>query len=424
MNGPLDEVKEDNGPVSTVFSGLDVDCCIVGGGPCGMMAGLLLARAGVRVAVLEKHVDFLRDFRGDTVHPSTLEVMAELGMLDELLKRPHTELKELTGDFFGKRVKLADFSELGTTAPFVALMPQWDFLDFLARQAAKLPQFTLLMGSEARSLVFDQGRVVGVRAAHAQGVVEVRAKATVVADGRDSLMRKQAGLPLRSYHSAVDVLWFRLSRTPEDGDQALGHVSRGCVLVLLNRGEYWQCACVVEKGRAQYYEQEGIESLRAKLRPILPLPPERLEELDGWNRVKLLSVEVNRLRRWARPGMLCIGDAAHAMSPVGGIGINLAVQDAVAAARLLTPLLRAGRTPSLWQLKRVQRRRSFVTHLTVRLQLLIQNQFLSGRLHDTSARIPWPVALLNRSPWLRRAAARFIGLGLRREHVPASAAAG
>jgi 2-polyprenyl-6-methoxyphenol hydroxylase-like FAD-dependent oxidoreductase len=402
--------------------GMQVDCCIVGGGPSGLMAGLLLARAGVSVVVLEKHRDFLRDFRGDTVHPSTLEVMWEIGLLGGLLKRPHQELKELTGEIFGRRVRLADFSKLKTHAPFVALMPQCDFLEFIAQEAQSLPTFRLIMGCEVTELVSEGGRVLGVKATVPGGSRQVRARVTIAADGRSSTLRELAGLRLHDYGASIDVLWFRLSRKPRDGRQALGNVGRGRVLVLLDRGEYWQCAFVIPKGTSKNYEREGIGALRAKLRDILPLPGDRLKELESWDQIKLLTVRVNRLRKWARPGLLCIGDAAHAMSPIGGIGINLAIQDAVAAARAITPALRAGHTPTLAELKRVQRRRGLATRLTIGLQLVVQNRLLGKAVHQSSDRVPALMLLLNRSARLRCLLARIIGLGLRPEHVPPLAA--
>jgi 2-polyprenyl-6-methoxyphenol hydroxylase-like FAD-dependent oxidoreductase len=404
------------------FHGIDVDCCIVGAGPCGMMAGLLLARAGVSVVVLEKHGDFLQDFRGDTVHPSTLEAMWEMGLLERLLERPHQRLKELTGEIFGRRVCLADFSKLESHAPFIALMPQWDFLDFLAQQARQLPNFRLFMNSEVTDLVSGDGRVMGVRAAMPGGSREVRARLTIAADGRSSTLRERAGLSLHDYDASIDVLWFRLSRKTSDAKQSLGNVGQGRVLVLLDRGRYWQCAFVIPKGTFASYEREGIGALRAKLQGILPLPTDRLNELDHWSQIELLTVRVNRLREWARPGLLCIGDAAHAMSPIGGVGINLAIQDAIAAVRLVTPALKTGRPPPLKQLKRVQQRRGLATRLTIRLQLMVQNRFLSGALHQGEDHIPFVVRLLNRSAKLRRLLARVIGLGLRPEHVPSLSA--
>jgi 2-polyprenyl-6-methoxyphenol hydroxylase-like FAD-dependent oxidoreductase len=409
-------------PEPTSFHGVQTDCCVVGAGPAGIMLGLLLARAGVRVVVLEKHHDFHRDFHGDTVHASTLEVMWEMGLLERLLERPHQELKELTGEFFGERVRLADFSELPTHAQFVALMPQRDFLAFVAEQAEKLPTFQLFMGSEVTELVVGNGEVLGVRAETAQGSREIRARLTVGADGRTSSVRRLAGLRSRDYGESVDVLWFRLSKRPEDGRQPLGNVGRGRVLLLLDHGEYWQCAFVVEKDSLSLVDRGSLRGVRAELRDVSPLPVERLEELDDWSKVDLRSIQMSHLERWARPGLICIGDAAHALSPLGGVGINLAIQDAVATARVVTPLLRAERTPSLHHLRRIQRRRAAVSYLTMCLQLAVQNRFLGAALHGETAQVPHFVKWLSRSSRLQRLVGRLVGLGLRTEQVPASAA--
>ena len=418
----IDDESEASDERRALLSGLDADCCVVGGGPSGMMTGLMLARAGVNVVVLEKYRDFSRDFRGDTMHPSTLEVLSEMGLLDTFLKHPHTELRELTGDIGGRYVRLADFSALKIQAPFIAFMPQWKFLEFIEQEAQKLPNFRMLRESPASSLVFSEGRVIGVRAATPGGPLEVRARVVVAADGRDSQMRAQSGLPLREYPAEVDVVWFRLSREATDRHVSLGHVGRGQVLLMLNRGDFWQCALIVEKGSVVRHDHEGVEALRERLASIVPLAKERLNELDDGDKIKILKVQVNRLKRWATPGLLCIGDAAHAMSPVGGVGITLAVQDAVAAARVLNPLLRVGTTPSLRQLRKIERRRSFATHLTIRLQLLVQSGLLNGVLHDSEGRVPLFATLLHRSRLLRRLVAHVIGMGLRPEHVPPSAA--
>jgi 2-polyprenyl-6-methoxyphenol hydroxylase-like FAD-dependent oxidoreductase len=418
MDGIPSPALQESPAAEVTVHGIDADCCIVGGGPCGMMAGLLLARAGVSVIVLEKHGDFLQDFRGGTIHPSTLEAMWEMGLLEHLLERPHQRVKELTGEIFGRRVCLADFSKLESHAPFIALMPQWDFLDFLAQQARQLPNFKLFMNSEVTDLVFGNGGVLGVRAATPSGSREVRARLTIAADGRSSTLRVHAGLRLHDYDAPIDVLWFRLSRKTSDAKQSLGNVGQGRALIMLDRGGYWQCAFVIPKGTFASYEREGIGALRAALQGILPLPTDRLSELNHWGQIELLTVRVNRLREWARPGLLCIGDAAHAMSPIGGVGINLAIQDAIAAARLVTPALKTGRPPPLRQLKRLQQRRDLPTRLTIRLQLMVQNGFLNGALHQGGDRIPFVIRILNRSTKLRRLLAHLIGLGLRPEHVP------
>ena len=397
--------------------GLETPCCIVGGGPAGMMLGLLLARAGIEVVALEKHADFLRDFRGDTIHPSTLEVMWELGMLEGLLERPHQELRALDGSLFGRRVRLADFSHLPTHARFIALMPQWDFLDFIATQAAKLPSFRLFMESEVTDLLYEGAAVAGVVVKTKQGARQVRAGLTVAADGRGSIVRERAALSVTDYGAPIDVLWFRLSRRSADAQQPLGHVAGGRVLVLLERGDYWQCAFVIPKGSFGDWQARGIDELKAGLAEIFPLPLERLSELASWDQVKLLSVRVDRVDKWARPGLLLIGDAAHAMSPIGGVGINLAIQDAVAAARILTPALRSGRAPSLDVLDRVQRRRELPTRLTQKIQLLVQNRFIGRTIQGGVEEVPWLARLLDRSALLRRLPARFVGLGLRPEHV-------
>jgi len=418
----IDAETETENAVDAMFRGLMVDCCIVGGGPCGMMTGLLLARAGIEVVVLERENDFCRDFRGDTIYPSTLEVMSELGMLDALLKRPHREVKEFTGDICGRHVRLADFSGLRPEAPFIALVPQRDFLEFIAQEGRKLPGFRLMMGSEAVSLRFSGNRVIGVQAMAPDGPLEVRARSVVAADGRNSRFRAQLRLPVRQYGSAMDIFSFRVPRQSGDRPQSFGHVGRGRALVMLDRGDFWQCSFAIEKDAVAQRSDAALGTLREKLEDILPLPKERLEELDSWDKINVLRVEVNRLRQWARPGIICIGDSAHALSPIGGMDFNLAIQDAVATARVLNPLLRAGRTPSLRHLRRVERRRSLACHLTIRLQLLIQTQFLSGRFHGDSKSIPIYVALLNRSRHLRRLLARFIGFGFLPEHVPPSAA--
>jgi 2-polyprenyl-6-methoxyphenol hydroxylase-like FAD-dependent oxidoreductase len=396
---------------------LHARCCIAGGGPAGMMLGYLLARAGVDTVVLEKHADFLRDFRGDTVHPSTLEVMHELGLLEAFLRRPHQKLTRIEGQVGGQPIVLADFSRLPVRCGFIAFMPQWDFLDFLAQHGRRLPQFRLLMQAEATGLIEQAGHIVGLRATTPAGALEVRAPLTVAADGRHSQLREQAGLEVEEFGAPMDVLWMRLSKRATDGSSALGRINQGRVFVTLDRGDYWQCAYVIPKGGYDALRRESLDVLRAGVIAVAPFLADRVAELRGWDDVKLLAVQVNRLRRWHRPGLLCIGDAAHAMSPIGGVGINLAVQDAVAAANLLTrPLLRGA--PDEDELAAVQRRRDFPTRMTQRMQLFLQRNVI-GRVLASGANpgIAWPIRLLQRFPMLRRIPARLIGMGLRPEHV-------
>lgn len=395
---------------------LEVRCAIAGGGPAGMLLGLLLARAGVRVLVLEKHGDFLRDFRGDTVHPSTLQIMAELGLLEAFLRRPHQELRELRGQIAGQRVQLADFSRLPTEARFIALMPQWDFLDFLAEQARRQASFELRVRSEVTDLVRQGERVVGLRAKTPEGELEVRCDLVIGADGRSSLVRQKAGLRVQDLGAPMDVLWMRLSRHASDERQTAGYVSEGRVLVLLDRGDYWQCALVIPKGQFEQIQREPIVGLRQQIATMVPFLSDRLTELGSWQDVHLLTVRVDRLEQWYRYGLLCIGDAAHAMSPIGGVGINLAIQDAVAAANVLAPVLLDG-PAKLSDLKRIQRRRELPTRLTQAAQLSIQNRFLGPTLAGARVRVPPVARWLDTSPRLRQLAARMIGLGVRPEHL-------
>jgi 2-polyprenyl-6-methoxyphenol hydroxylase-like FAD-dependent oxidoreductase len=392
-------------------------CCIAGGGPAGMMLGLLLARAGVPVVVLEKHADFLRDFRGDTIHPSTLEVMHELGLLDEFLKLPHRRVERLGGVVGTTPIRIADFTHLPTRCKFIALMPQWDFLDFLADNASRYPSFDLRMRAEVTDLIEEGDRVVGVRAKTPDGELIVRATLVVGADGRTSVVRERAGLKVEDIGAPMDVLWMRLSRRESDGAEALGRIDAGKMFVMIDRGDYWQCAYVIGKGAAEQVRAAGIEAFRAAIVSVAPMMQDRVAELRSFDDVKLLTVKIDRLAQWHRPGLLCIGDAAHAMSPVGGVGVNLAVQDAVAAANLLAAPLRSG-TVSEAELAAVQRRRSFPTRMTQRLQVFIQENVLSRVLTSRGTiSPPWPVRLISRCPLLQRIPARLVGLGIRPEHV-------
>jgi 2-polyprenyl-6-methoxyphenol hydroxylase-like FAD-dependent oxidoreductase len=392
-------------------------CCIAGGGPAGLMLGFLLARAGVDVLVLEKHADFLRDFRGDTIHPSTLEVMHELGLLDDFLARPHQEARQLTGYVGGTAVVVADFSRLPARCRFIAFMPQWDFLNFLAEHGRRYPTFRLRMRAEVTGLIQDGGRVAGVTATTPAGPLEVRAGLVAGTDGRHSTVRARAGLAVRDLGAPIDVLWMRLSRRPGDPAQPLGRFDRGKVFVMLDRGDYWQCAYVIPKGGFEEVRRQGLGAFREAVVEIAPFLHNRVGELKDWDDIKLLTVVVDRLRRWYKPGLLCIGDAAHAMSPIGGVGINLAVQDAVAAANLLAAPLREGRVTTA-DLRRVQRRRELPTRLTQRLQVFIQDRVISRVLANRkSLSLPWPLRLVRRWPSLRRIPARLIGMGFRPEHV-------
>ncbi|PYQ21653.1 MAG: hypothetical protein DMF81_14790 [Acidobacteria bacterium] len=396
---------------------LPTRCCIAGGGPAGMMLGVLLARAGIDVVVLEKHADFLRDFRGDTVHPSTLEVMHELGWLESFLRRPHQEVSELGGYVGDDRILVADFSHVPTRCHFVALMPQWDFLDFLAEQGRRYPTFHLEMEAEVVDLLVEDGHVTGVKARTPRGPREVRAPLTVGADGRQSVVRERAGLRGDELGVPIDVLWMRLSRRPGDPGQTFGYLRGGHILVMLDRGDYWQCAFVIAKGGHDELRRKGLPSLRDTLAAMVPFLRDRVGELADWDAVKLLTVKIDRLREWQRPGLLCIGDAAHAMSPIGGVGINLAIQDAVAAANLLAGPLRRGPV-SIGDLRRVQRRREFPTRATQRLQSFIQDRVMSRVLEGAAPkRLPLAARLLRDHKMLRRIPARVIGVGFRPEHV-------
>ncbi len=399
-------------------------CCIAGGGPAGMMLGFLLARAGVATIVLEKHADFLRDFRGDTIHPSTLEAMHELGLLDDFLKLPHQEIRQGEAKIGDVTIPLVDFSHLPVQAKFVALMPQWDFLDFLAERAKRYPCFRLLMSAEVDGLIEEEGRVAGVAAKTKDGQLTIRADLTVGADGRHSLVRREAGFAPLDIGAPMDVLWFKLSRQTSDGDEFLGRIDAGQLLVVFNRGEYWQCAYVIAKGSAERLKAKGIGSLREKIAALAPFLADRVDALAGFDDVKLLTVAVDRLPLWHKPGLLCIGDAAHAMSPVGGVGINLAIQDAIAAANTLAGPLRGDGPLSDRLLAQVQKRREWPTKVIQGIQVLIQKNVISRVLGGTGKAVPPPFArLFIAFPALRRLPARLMGLGVRRERVTSPARA-
>jgi 2-polyprenyl-6-methoxyphenol hydroxylase-like FAD-dependent oxidoreductase len=388
-----------------------------------MVLGFLLARAGLDVVVLEKHGDFLRDFRGDTIHPSTLEVLHELGLLEEFLQRPHQEARQIGGVVGDEEIPVADFTHLPTRCKFIAFMPQWDFLDFVAEHARRYPNFRLIMRAEATDLLREGGRVIGVHAETADGPLDVRAVVTFGTDGRHSTVRARAGLPDEDVGAPMDVLWMRLSRAPTDPDQPLGRFDQGRVFVMLYRGDYWQCGFVIPKGGIDKVKRQGLDAFRQEILAIAPFLGDRVAELKSWDDVKLLTVAIDHLREWALPGLLCIGDAAHAMSPVGGVGINLAIQDAVAASNILSRPLREKRL-TIDDLLDVQRRRELPTMLTQGLQVMIQNRVISSVLGNRGRmKPPWILKLMRRFPFLRRIPARVIGIGFRPEHVKTTEAA-
>ena len=382
-----------------------------------MMLGFLLARAGVKVTVLEKHADFLRDFRGDVVHPSTLELMYELGLIEEFLKLPHEKVSRLTGRIGADSVTLADFSHLPTHCKFIALMPQWDLLNFLADHSKRYPSYDLKMRTDATDLIEVDGRVIGVIAKSPEGDLEIRADLVVGCDGRHSTLRERARLDVEDIGAPIDVLWFRMSRGASDATDMFGHIEAGKMMVMLDRGAYWQCAYVIPKGGIERVKAKGLDAFRDAVVEMTPFFRDRIGEIKSWDDVKLLTVSVNRLREWHKPGLLCIGDAAHAMSPVGGVGINLAVQDAVATANILAAPLKE-RCVTRELLAAVQRRRDFPMRVIQRIQVVVQNMLLAPALSSTERpRPPWPMRLMNLFPVLRRIPARVIGMGFRPEHI-------
>jgi 2-polyprenyl-6-methoxyphenol hydroxylase-like FAD-dependent oxidoreductase len=392
-------------------------CCIAGGGPAGVMLGFLLARAGIDVIVLEKHADFFRDFRGDTIHPSTLEVVHELGLLDEFLKVPHNEARHLEGQIGNETVHLADFKLVPTHCKFIALMPQWDFLNFMSEHAKRYPSYHLEVNAEVQDVIVENGRVTGVKVATPGGTREIRADLVVGADGRSSTVREKAGLEVVDMGAPIDVLWLRLSRRPSDPDMTFGRIDTGKILVMLNRGDYWQCAFVINKDGFAEKQTRGLDAFRAELAGLAPYLADRTGELKTWDDVKLLTVKVDRLKTWYRPGLLCIGDAAHAMSPVGGVGVNIAIQDAVAAANILTLQFWNGPFPDA-PLAAVQRRREWPMKVTQGIQIFAQKRILARVLgSDEPMRPPLIARLFEIFPPLRAIPAYVVGVGFRPEHV-------
>jgi 2-polyprenyl-6-methoxyphenol hydroxylase-like FAD-dependent oxidoreductase len=397
---------------------LSTDVAIVGGGPCGVMLGVLLARAGVDVIVLEKYPDFFRDFRGDTVHPSTLELLFELGWLDEFLALPHDEFSVASANIAGQALKVADMTHLPTHCKFVALMPQWDFLNFLAERGRKYPPFHLMMQTEGTDLVESDGRVTGVRAKTPTGEIEIAAKLVVGADGRHSTIRGHAGFEVQNLGAPMDILWMRLPKHPGDPTRQLGWVRTGHMVILLDRRDYWQCAYLIAKGSFEGIKAKGIGELQREIAETVPPLSDRVADLDDWSKVSMLDVRVDRLERWHRPGLLCIGDAAHAMSPIGGVGINLAIQDAVAAANFLAAPLCNGFAPSDSDLQRIQDRRMFPTKVTQAFQTFVQDRAIDPLMRGVPIDAPpLPARLFDEFPLLRRLPARLIGIGVRPEHI-------
>jgi 2-polyprenyl-6-methoxyphenol hydroxylase-like FAD-dependent oxidoreductase len=398
-------------------------CCIVGGGPAGMMLGYLLGRAGVDVVVLEKHADFFRDFRGDTVHPSTLQVMDELGLIDGFLKLPHQRLQKMDGLFAGTPVRIADLSRLPVKYNFIAFMPQWDFLNFLREAGRRFASLKVMMSAEAVDLIRQDGRIAGVRAKTPEGMVDIAADLTVACDGRHSTVRERAGLHVEEIGAPMDVLWFRAGKAPGETEKIFARVDPGKMMVTFDRGDYWQCAYVIPKGGFDALKARGLQGVLDDIVRMAPVLKSGIADVKSWDDMKLLTVAINRLDKWAQPGLLCIGDAAHAMSPMGGVGVNLAVQDAVATANLLAAKLAQG-APTEAELDAVQARREFPVRMTQRMQVVGQDNIVAMALKQgtKALRAPLPLRIITAVPWLQGITARFLGLGVRPEHVHSPAA--
>jgi 2-polyprenyl-6-methoxyphenol hydroxylase-like FAD-dependent oxidoreductase len=396
---------------------VNTTCCISGGGPAGIMLGYLLTRAGIETTVLEKWPDFFRDFRGDTIHPSVMEILFELGLLEDFLKLPHSEIKQVEAEIGTEKIILADFSHLKLHCPFIAFIPQWDFLNFITAEAKKYPSFHLMMETEATDIIRNGETIVGLKAKNKNEDLEIHSQLVVCADGRNSTIREKAGFTPNVDGAPMDVLWCRISRKESDSASVLGKVDMGKMMIMLNRNDYWQCAFIIRKGEFENIKQRGINAFRNDITELAPMLNDSVQEINDWEQIKLLTVSVDHLEKWYVPGLLFIGDSAHAMSPIGGVGINLAIQDAVAAANILVPAFKKGNI-SQNDLAKIQKRREFPVKIIQRVQVLIQNNVID-RILGNHVRIkpPWPLNLVKRFPYLRRIPAYLVGKGFRMEHV-------